>query len=70
MDLTKHKMELFSYIHASDQSISITIFFNFYQGVQNQLEKQGMELYKQEIKLFLLFPDIRSFTILIFLKES
>ena len=35
---------------------------NFYQRVQNWVWKQEMELSKQEMELFLLFPDLQSKT--------
>ena len=34
--------------------------FNFYQLVQNWFWKREMELSKQEMELFLLFPDLQS----------
>ena len=42
----------FSYFVTSDQKVS-----NFYNGVKNWCWKEEMELSKQEMELFLLFPD-------------
>ena len=53
-------MNYFSNFQASDRKTSFQHHFHIIQRVQNQFSKHEMELSKQEMKLFLLFPDLGS----------
>ena len=51
------KWNYFSYFLTSDKKTSFKKGSNFYNGVQNWCWKEKMDLSKQEMELFLLFPD-------------